>query len=684
MGRAIGIDLGTTNSCATAFVDGEVVVITYENGASTIPSVFAVDRSGNSLIGHDALKMSSEEGYSTITASKRLLGRGFDSKQVGRHKQVFTYDLVEGDQSEILVSVANQILTLESVSAEILRTIKNNATRFLGEPVDKAVITVPAYFNDKQRHSVREAGRLAGLDVLRVLNEPTAAAIAYGFGKDLKECIAVYDLGGGTFDVSIININGQTFDVVATGGDTFLGGLDFDDKIMQHMLQEAADETGVDLSFDRDAVDLFRVSAESAKIALSTEEETTIIIEDLDSPDVPPGHTFEFILTRELLEDLTQDLVDRTISACSRILLDVDMTISQIDRFLVVGGQSRMPLVRREVTSFANRPLSTAIDADKGVAAGAAIMASVLSKDDKSGKTSKLVLHDVLPSAIGIASAKGQMHTLFAKNESLPAESKLMLTTHKDGQRSVKLKVYQGESQLITENERIGSFSFGGLPSKPKGGIKIEVKFDLDPSAILTITAKELSSGKSVKAQVAVNDGGERRRKKKKKDARKRKQEKNASLAPGRKSKKQLATEAVVRKTEPAQTVHTANTADSTSIIIPPLAALKTSTVKQLRSVAKEYGILQKGPKRDLINRLHAARTAASSDAEQPVATEDPQVPGRSNIPRKGAIGRKPIASSNDSATLPSRDSLRARRIEKTGILLTIWRWLASWLPWRS
>jgi molecular chaperone DnaK (HSP70) len=276
------------------------------------------------------------------------------------------------------------------------------------------------------------------------------------------------------------------------------------------------------------------------------------------------------------------------------------------------------------------------------------------------------------------------MHTLFAKNESLPAESKLMLTTHKDDQRSIKLKVYQGESHLITENERIGSFSFGGLPSKPKGGIKIEVMFDLDPSAMLTITAKELSSGKSVKAQVAVNDGGERRRKRKKKDARKRKQEKNASLAPGRKSKKQLATEAVVRKTEPAQTVHTANTADSTSIIIPPLAALKTSTVKQLRSVAKEYGILQKGPKRDLINRLHAARTAASSDAEQPVATEDPQVPGRSNIPRKGAIGRKPIASSNDSATLPSRDSLRTRRIEKTGILLTIWRWLASWLPWRS
>ena len=517
MGRAIGIDLGTTNSCAAIYENGRPRLITYKGGETTIPSVFAIDDDGNRLVGHEAKQQAQLNPGNTVQASKRLIGRNFHSKTIDKVRQVFTYELVEGESSDILIKVADQVFTLEQISAAILRRIKEVAEESLGEEVDQAVITVPAYFNDRQRQAVRSAGALANLKVLRVLNEPTAAALAYGLGRNLSARVAVYDLGGGTFDISIIDIKDRIFEVVATGGDTFLGGVDFDDRVMQWVLQSFLEEHGVDLSWDRVAIQRIRDAAEEAKIRLSTVTDTAIEV-----PYIATGEDGALdvnkVLTRDGLEELTSDLVGRTLDTCERIIGEAGCSVSDVDEMLLVGGQSRMPLVQKRITDFIGKPPSKGVNPDEAVAIGAAMMAHSLAGQGNED----LTLLDVLPMPIGINRVDGTMHVLFKKNQPLPDYKTRTLTTSKDNQRSIMLRLYQGESKRVDENELLGTFVFSGIRPAPKGKVQIEVTFHIDSEGILNLTARDKATGQTVESMLKLGKGDEakkKRRRKKKKTA---------------------------------------------------------------------------------------------------------------------------------------------------------------------
>ncbi len=503
MGKAIGIDLGTTNSCAAIVEGGKPRVITYKGGASTIPSIFAINDKGERLVGHDAKRQAQLNPQNTVAAAKRLIGRNFHSKTIEKIRQVFTYELVEGESNEVLVKVRDQVFTLEQISAAILRKIKEVAEEALQAEVDQAVITVPAYFNDRQRQAVRAAGRLANLKVLRVLNEPTAAALAYGLGKNLNQRIAVYDLGGGTFDISIIDIKGRIFEVIATGGDTFLGGVDFDDRVMQWVLEQFYETHAVDLSFDRVAVQRVRDAAEAAKIELSSATRTRIHIPFIAKTDDGPLD-IDLELTREKLEQLAGDLVDRTIENTRRILQESGSTKNQIDEVLLVGGQSRMPLVQRRVSDFMGKPPCKGVHPDEAVGIGAAIMSHSLAATTSDDVT----LLDVLPMPIGINKVDGTMHVLFLKNQPLPDYKTRTLTTSKDNQRSIMLRIYQGESTLCAENEMLGTFVFSGIRAAPKGKVQIEVTFHIDSEGILNLTARDKGTGQTVESTLKLGKGG--------------------------------------------------------------------------------------------------------------------------------------------------------------------------------
>jgi len=501
MGKAIGIDLGTTNSCCAYVVNGKPEVVTYRDGSRTIPSVFAIDKSGNRLVGDEARRQASDNPLHTVQASKRLIGRSFGTSAIEKMQQVFTYELVEGQSSEVLIKVADQVFTLEQISAAILRRIKESAEEALGEEVDQAVITVPAYFNDRQRQAVRSAGKLAGLKVLRVLNEPTAAALAYGLGRTLNQRVAIYDLGGGTFDISIIDIKDKIFEVIATGGDTFLGGVDFDDRLMQWVLHNFVEQTDIDVSYDRSAVTRIRDASEQAKIRLSSVDRTRIHLPAIARNDDGELVDLDLEVTREKLEELTEDLIDRSILTVERILEEAASTRGQIDEVLLVGGQSRMPLVRQKLADFIGKPPSEKVHPDEAVAIGAAIMAHSLSS--KSGPQDMTLL-DVLPMAIGINRTDGTMHVLFPKNQPLPDYKTRTLTTSKDDQRSIMLRIYQGESQYTNENELLGTFVFSGLREAPKGQVKIEVTFHIDSEGILNLTARDLDTGQTVESRLKL------------------------------------------------------------------------------------------------------------------------------------------------------------------------------------
>ncbi len=522
MGRAIGIDLGTTNSCAAIYENGRPRLITYKGGESTIPSVFAIDQEVNRLVGYEAKQQAQLNPSNTVQASKRLIGRNFHSKTIDKVRQVFTYELVEGDSSDILVKVADQVFTLEQISAAILHKIKEVAEEALGENVDQAVITVPAYFNDRQRQAVRSAGALANLKVLRVLNEPTAAALAYGLGRNLNARVAVYDLGGGTFDISVIDIKDRIFEVVATGGDTFLGGVDFDDRVMQMVLQDFLEQHGVDLSWDRVAIQRIRDASEEAKIRLSTVTDTPIQVPYITNTD-EGSLDVDMVLTRAKLEKLTGDLVQRTVQTCERIIKEAGCDPSAIDEMLLVGGQSRMPLVQSEITGFVGKRPSKGVNPDEAVAIGAAMMAHSLA--DKSSED--LTLLDVLPMPIGINRVDGTMHVLFKKNQPLPDYKTRTLTTSKNNQRSIMLRLYQGESTMVEENELLGTFVFSGIRSASKGEVQIEVTFHIDSEGILNLTARDKSTGQTVESMLKLGKGDRKRKRKKK-----RKQKAAAPAAP--------------------------------------------------------------------------------------------------------------------------------------------------------
>jgi len=552
MGRAIGIDLGTTNSCAAFIENGKPRLITYKNGQKTIPSVFAIDKSGNRLVGTAAQAHEKEDASQVVSSSKRLIGRSFGSKQMENVSQVFTYELVEGESSEVLIKVADQVFTLEQISAAVLQHIKENAEDALDEEVDQAVITVPAYFNDRQRQSVRSAGKLAGLKVLRVLNEPTAAALAYGLGRKLNQRVAIYDLGGGTFDISIIDIKDKIFEVIATGGDTFLGGVDFDDHLMQYILGEVADNEGIDLSYDRQAVAAIRTASEAAKIKLSSVDEARIKLDKVATDEDGTVVDLDMRISRETLEGLTNDLVVRTIDTCERILGEAGSTKEQVDEILLVGGQSRMPLVRTRLQEWVGKAPSEKVHPDEAVAIGAAIMAHSLSSKSSAHE---MTLLDVLPMAIGINKVDGTMHVLFAKNQPLPDYKTRTLTTSKDSQRSIMLRIYQGESKYVAENEMLGTFVFSGIRDAPKGQVKVEVTFHIDSEGILNLTARDRDTGALVESRLKLGDsegGGKKRRKKKKKKKRRKKKKAVKKAAPLSMPKSGLSAKPSIGKAKPA------------------------------------------------------------------------------------------------------------------------------------
>jgi len=504
MAISIGIDLGTTNSCAAIMDGAEPRVITQNEGAASIPSVFALDAEGNQLVGATALAQAQDNPLGTVQATKRLIGRNFHSKSIDQTRQVFTYEMVEGANEEVLVQVQDNVFTLEQISAAILQQIKEVSELNLGGPVDRAVITVPAYFNDRQRASVRTAGRMAGLEVLRILNEPTSAALAYGLGKDLDCRVGVYDLGGGTFDISIIDIKGSVYEVVATGGDTFLGGVDFDDRLMQHILENFHETHRIDLSFDRVAVQRIRDAAEAVKIALSTHERALVQLPAITHSEDGKPIDIELEITRSMLEHMTLDLVQRTVDTCRRIFEEAATSPRDVDEILLVGGQSRMPLVQRAVEQMLGRPPNSGLDPEMAVALGAAIMAQATVHP--AGAT--LTLHDVLPIPIGLHGAGGGMHVLFAKNERLPARRTRTLTTSRDGQRSIMLRIYQGEHSLVEENDLLGSFVFSGIRIAPRGEVQLEVSFDLDAEGNLRISAQDQDTDERVDSYMKLDPSG--------------------------------------------------------------------------------------------------------------------------------------------------------------------------------
>ncbi len=505
MSIAIGIDLGTTNSCAAIMEGGRPRIITTAEGATQVPSVFAIDAAGNEIVGSAAAEQAEHNPDGTVRAAKRLIGRNFHSKSINDTRQVFTYEMVEGAGENILLNVAEQLYTLEQISAAILKRIKDVAETNLKRPISQAVITVPAYSNERQRSSVREAGRMAGFEVLRILNEPTAAALVYGLGQRINRRIAVYDLGGGTFDISIIDIQGRVYEVVATGGDTFLGGVDFDDRLMQFVLEDFHSKHGVDLSFDRKAIQRIRDAAEATKIALSTHDQAHIQLEAIHV-DQDKALSVDLMVTRKKLEALTLDLVRRTIDTAKRIFSDAGCRPSEIDQVLMVGGQSRMPLVHRAVEKLTGKPVDKTLDPEHAVGLGAAIMAQAVRKPSSSTVT----LRDVLSIPIGIRGAQNKMHVLFDKQCSLPARQTRALTTHKDGQPSIMLRIYQGEHEDTDDNELIGTFVFSGIPLGKAGTAGLQVTFDLNAEGELKVSAHDPSTDDHVQAHIRFDVDGKK------------------------------------------------------------------------------------------------------------------------------------------------------------------------------
>jgi molecular chaperone DnaK len=497
----IGIDLGTTNSCAAVVESGgNVKLIPYKGGDFTIPSIFAIDEKGNELVGHEAKRQWQLNPRNTVYASKRLIGRSYSSDVVDVMKQVVAYPMSQGDRNDVVLDIRNKQFRLSDISSRILAKILDVAQVYLQERVERAVVTVPAYFTDRQRQAVKDAGRLIGLDVVRIINEPTAASLAYGVGKNLNETVLVYDLGGGTFDVSIIEIRGQVFEVKATGGDIFLGGIDFDNAIIGHVLNDFAEKYNIDLSTDPVAMQRIKDLAERTKIDLSSRSEAPFTVPFVTmSPQGMPLNV-DMKLTRALLEKLTGALVDRTLKIVNVVLRDANLRVNQIDEILLVGGQTRMPLVQQKLMAAFGKAPSKGVHPDEAVAIGAALYAYSL----ETGSEMKLQLLDVIPMAIGIEAAGGRFHKVFSRNAPIPNQKSIMTTTSYDDQREVAMRILQGDSTMANENELLGDFLFSGIRSAAAGQSRIEVLFDVNVEGILTISAKDLDTGKQMKTTVRV------------------------------------------------------------------------------------------------------------------------------------------------------------------------------------
>lgn len=506
MAKIIGIDLGTTNSCV-AIVEGKnTKVIENSEGARTTPSIVAY-ANDEVLVGASAKRQAVTNPKNTLYAVKRLIGRKFKDKEVQKDIDLMPFRIVESKNGDAWVEAGGKELAPPQVSAEVLRKMKQTAEDYLGEEVTQAVITVPAYFNDSQRQATKDAGKIAGLEVLRIINEPTAAALAYGLDKGAKKDakIAVYDLGGGTFDISIIeiaNVEGDMqFEVLATNGDTFLGGEDFDQRIMDYLVDEFKKEQGVDLSKDTLALQRLKDAAEKAKIELSSSAQTEVNLPYITADASGPKH-MAIKITRSKFEGLVTDLVERSIEPCRQALKDAGMTPAEIDDVILVGGQTRMPMVQGYVESFFGRAPRKDVNPDEAVAAGAAIQGAVLAGDKKD-----VLLLDVTPLSLGIETQGGIMAKVVTKNTTIPTKQTQIFSTADDNQPAVTIKVYQGEREMAQHNKLLGEFNLEGIPPAPRGTPQIEVAFDVDANGILKVSAKDKNTGKSNNITIKANSG---------------------------------------------------------------------------------------------------------------------------------------------------------------------------------
>ncbi|HYQ80768.1 MAG TPA: TIGR02266 family protein, partial [Anaeromyxobacteraceae bacterium] len=503
----IGIDLGTTNSCAAIVRGGKPYVIPSREGYNTVPSVVALNSRYRVVVGHNARGQLLTNPQNTVHGAKRLVGRPFESTVVQDIKSKFAYEIVGGPEGLSAVRLGPATLTLEQVSALILREVKEVAQNHLGEEVNRAVITVPAYYNERQRAAVRQAGALAGLLVERILNEPTAAALAYAYGRNLRQRVLVYDLGGGTFDASVLELQDNIYEVVSTGGDTFLGGVDFDNRIVERLLGDWQERQGRPFEGDRVAMSRLVDAAERAKCALSERAEFDLQLPFLATVDGQPV-SLEARLTRDEIVGLVEPLVDRTLEVCQEVLAAKGLAPKDIDEVLLVGGQSRMPLVRQKVEALFGKAPSKAVHPDEAVAIGAALLAHSL------GNAEGVVLIDVLPMGIGVGLPGGRVKTIVERNTPLPVRKQYGLATTRDGQTDFELVVFQGDHPEAARCEYLGTVKLAGLPAGPRGMVKLAVTFELGAEALLTVTARELNSGRQVQAVMSTRDSPEAVRKK--------------------------------------------------------------------------------------------------------------------------------------------------------------------------